>query len=86
MFKDTYRYGFIFMKEFEMDFDQRLTFQELSKFCDMLSSMEAKKKRGLLMSKFFKSCREKMPASDCNQSLYPLMRLLLPYLDKRVYK
>ena len=52
----------------------------------MLSSMEAKKKRDLLMSKFFKSCREKMPASDCNQSLYPLMRLLLPYLDKRVYK
>ena len=69
-----------------MDFDQGLTFQELSKFCEMLSSLEAKKKRDLLMSKFFKSCREKMPASDSNQSLFPLMRLLIPYLDKRVYK
>ena len=70
----------------EMDLDQQLTFHEFSMFCDKLSSAEGRKKRDLMMSNFFKSCRERMPPSDCNQSLFPLMRLLMPYLDKRVYK
>ena len=74
-----------------MDFDQKLTFLEFSKFCERLSSHEkrsekGKKKRDTGMSKFMDSCREKMPASDTNQSLFPLMRLFIPYLDKRVYK
>ena len=74
-----------------MDFDQKLTFLEFSKFCEKLSSEEkrsdkGKRKRDNRMSKFMESCREKMPASDSNQSLFPLMRLFIPYLDKRVYK
>ena len=73
-----------------MDFDQKLTFHEFSKFCEVLSSLEGigrDKKRDKRRSDFIKSCREMMPASDTNQSLFPLMRLFLPYLDKgRVYK
>ena len=72
-----------------MDFDQQLTFHEFATFCERLSSLEGKGRNGKrekLLEKFFKQCREKMPASDSNQSLFPLMRLLIPYLDKRVYK
>ena len=73
------------------NFDKKLTFHEFSMFCEMLSTQEkrsdrGKRRRDSLMSKFFKACREKMPASDSDQSLFPLMRLLLPYLDKRVYR
>ena len=74
-----------------MDFDQQLTFHELANFCERLALQEKKStkgrgKRDQLLAKFFKTCREKMPPSDSNQSLFPLMRLLIPYLDKRVYK
>ena len=73
----------------DMDFDQKLTFHEFSKFCEVLSSVGGigrDRKRDKRMSVFMKSCREMMPASDNNQSLFPLMRLFLPNLDKRVYK
>ena len=72
-----------------MDWSSQLTFLEFTKFCEKLQALEEKAKREKKLSLFLKSCRERMRSldTDTGQSLFPLMRILLPFHDKaRVYR
>ena len=73
----------------EIDWSSQLTFLEFTKFCEKLQALEEKAKREKKLSLFLKSCRERMRSldTDTGQSLFPLMRILLPFHDKaRVYR
>ena len=72
-----------------MDWSSQLTFLEFTQFCGKLQALEEKQKRDKMLSLFLKSCRERMRSldTDTGQSLFPLMRILLPFHDKaRVYR
>ena len=64
-----------------MDWSADLSFKEFSDFCEKTVSNPNKKTRYLHLTKFLASCRNKIPPSS-SQSLYLIMRLLLPMLDK----
>ena len=64
-----------------MDWSAGLSFKEFVDFCQRTVSDPNKKSRYLHLTKFLASCRSQLPPSS-SQSLYPIMRLLLPQLDK----
>ena len=73
----------------ETDWGSQLTFFEFTHLCEVLVKQEDKKKKEKKLGHFIKDCREqKMPAAgfDSSQSFFPVMRLLVPHLDKRVYR
>ena len=64
-----------------MDWSSKLTFKEFAYFCDKCSGQEENVKRQKFLKRFLDSCRERMGPEE-GDSLYPVMRLMLPYLDK----
>ena len=75
-----------------MDWSSQLNFKEFCEFCEKTASInkdpkENKHARKLkVLRLFLDACRNRIIDSDRgggqNQSMYPVMRLLLPYLDK----
>jgi len=63
------------------DWSASLSFKEFSDFCEKIVSNPNKKSRYRLLTKFLASCRSKIPPSS-DQTLYPIIRMLLPLLDK----
>ena len=64
-----------------MDWSAKVTFKEFAYFCDRCSQQEDIGKRQKFLTRFMDSCRDRMGPRD-GDSLYPVMRLMLPYLDK----
>ena len=63
------------------DWSTKLSFKEFSDFCEKIVSNPNKKSKFRLLNKFLASCRSKIPPSS-DQTLYPVIRMLLPLLDK----
>ena len=64
-----------------MDWSDQLTFKEFAYFCDRCSSIKDRTKRQGFLKRFLDTCRDRMGSGD-GDSLYPVMRLMLPDLDK----
>jgi len=63
------------------DWSTKLSFKEFSDFCEKIVSNPNKKSKFRLLNKFLASCRSKIPPSS-DHTLYPVIRMLLPLLDK----
>ena len=61
-----------------------LTFKEFSDFCERCATEQSRQKRTRFLTRFLESCRQRMgDTNGCEgDSLYPVMRLMLPHLDK----
>ena len=61
-----------------------LTFKEFSDFCERCATEQSRQKRTRFLTRFLESCRQRMGDTDGGggDSLYPVMRLMLPHLDK----
>ena len=63
-----------------------LTFKEFSDFCERCATEQSRQKRTRFLTRFLESCRQRMGDMGGGEgegdSLYPVMRLMLPHLDK----
>ena len=66
-----------------MDWSSQLTFKEFATFCQRTASIdqEQRNKKRSKLDMFLHSCLDKMGDSE-SDTLYPVMRLLLPGVDK----
>jgi hypothetical protein len=68
-----------------MDWSSEVTFKEFCDFLQHLVKTRAKPAKLSLLKKFLDHWRQRLPTGphkDEESSLFPLMRLLLPQLDK----
>jgi DNA ligase-4 len=64
-----------------MDWSSQVTFKEFCDFLQHLVRTKVKANKLNLMKKFLGVWRARLPSTE-SSSLFPLMRLLLPQLDK----